>query len=68
APDEREMGRITSSARSPQLQRTVALAYIRYAYLEPGTRARVVLSERELEARVQSLPLVRGSWFTENAT
>ena len=66
APDGREMGRITSSAHSPQLQRTVALAYVRYAYLEPGTRARIVLPGREIEAHVAALPLVRGGWFVED--
>ena len=62
APDGKEMGRITSSARSPRLERTIALAYIRYAYLEPGTEAHIALNERQFKARVAALPMVRGSW------
>jgi folate-binding protein YgfZ len=59
--DGKEIGRITSSAFSPRLKRTIALGYIKYDYLAPGTQARVGAEERE--AVVTELPFVRGSWF-----
>jgi folate-binding protein YgfZ len=59
----KEIGWITSVARSPRLNRTIALGYVKYDYLEPGTRVRVLSNETELEARVTSLPFVSGSWY-----
>ncbi|HEY0320701.1 MAG TPA: aminomethyltransferase family protein [Pyrinomonadaceae bacterium] len=58
----KEIGWITSATRSPLLNRTVALGYIKYDYLQPGTRVRVVSNDAELEAHVAELPFVRGSW------
>ncbi len=62
AAEGKEMGRITSVTFSPRLERTIALAMIRYAYLAPGTEARVVTDQGEHPARVTALPFVRGSW------
>src|SRR5207253_11365184 len=39
--NDQEIGRVTSSTASPQLKRTVALAYVKYDYLNPGTNVRV---------------------------
>lgn len=60
--DDKEIGRVTSSAFSPQLERTVALAYVKYDYLEPGTSVKTFESEKQITATVAGLPLVRGSW------
>jgi aminomethyltransferase len=60
--DGKEIGRLTSVILSPQLNRTVALGYVKYDYLAPGTEVRVISHETELAARVVELPHVRGSW------
>jgi folate-binding protein YgfZ len=57
--DEKEIGRVTSSTFSPGLGRTIALGYVKYDYLEPGTRAKV----GESFGAISELPLVRGSWY-----
>ncbi|MFN2578801.1 MAG: folate-binding protein YgfZ [Pyrinomonadaceae bacterium] len=56
---DQEIGRVTSSTASPRLQRTIALAYIKYDYLTPGTRIRVAGTT----GVVTELPFVRGSWY-----
>ena len=62
----REVGRITSEVFSPRLGARVALAVVKYDYLQPGTELRVFAGEREVcAARVAALPLVRGSWYAE---
>lgn len=58
----KEIGWITSAAHSPSLNKTVALGYVKYDYLQPGTPVRVVSNEVEAEAHVSELPFVRGSW------
>lgn len=61
--DGREIGRITSITRSPQLRRTIALGIVKYDYLSPGTPVLVTLGEDdERAAQVAELPFVRGSW------
>jgi folate-binding protein YgfZ len=66
AVDGKEIGRLTSVAVSPRLQQTVALAYVKYDYLKPGTEVRVVTDEgTERAGVVAELPFVRGSWFDE---
>jgi folate-binding protein YgfZ len=64
----REIGRITSQVFSPRLGRRIALAVIKYDYLQPGTQVSVVAGEEAGEeevraARVAELPFVRGSWY-----
>jgi len=59
----KDIGRITSVAQSPGLQRTIALGYVRYEYLAPGTNLKIVSGEREAAATVKVLPFVRGSWY-----
>jgi folate-binding protein YgfZ len=61
---EREVGRVTSLVHSPRLDRRVALALVKYDFLEPGTPLRVYVGEEETcGAEVAALPLVRGSWY-----
>ncbi len=63
--DEKDIGRITSAIYSPRLDRTIALAYVKYDYLTPGTAVKVVGSDVEVAAQVTELPFVRGSWFEQ---
>jgi len=58
----KDIGRVTSVARSPRLKRTIALGYVRYEYLAAGTSVKVVSGELEVAAKVEALPFVRGSW------
>ena len=60
--DDKEIGRITSTALSPYLGRTIAMGYVKYDYLAPGTTVKVVSAEVQHLARVVDLPFVRGSW------
>jgi glycine cleavage system T protein len=62
SPDGKEIGRLTSVTFSPRLNRTIALGYVKYDYLAPGTEVRVASGAQELVARVAELPHVRGSW------
>lgn len=62
--DGKEIGRLTSTAVSPRLNKSIALAYVKYDYLAPGTEVRVAVGEEdERAAQVAELPFVRGSWF-----
>lgn len=63
--DDKEIGRVTSFAFSPRLERTVALGYVKYDYLEPGTSVKAVSGEKEFPATVAALPFIRGSWYGE---
>jgi folate-binding protein YgfZ len=68
AADSKEIGRITSSAFSPRLNKTVALGYVKYDYLAAGTQARVRVDDEERACVVTELPFVRGSWFDAGGT
>jgi folate-binding protein YgfZ len=60
--EDKEIGRITSSAFSPRLNRTIALGYVKYDYLKPGTSVKVDDAGHEQQtARVIELPFVSGS-------
>lgn len=60
----KEIGRLTSTAFSPRLNKSIALAYVKYDYLAPGTQVRVLAGEDdERAASVVELPFVRGGWF-----
>jgi folate-binding protein YgfZ len=61
--DAKEIGRLTSITFSPQLGALIALGYVKYDYLAPGTAVRVLASESELAAHVVEFPFVRGSWY-----
>lgn len=64
--DGKEIGRVTSAAFSPQLNKGIALAYVKYDYLAPGTAVSVVSAEGdERAALVTELPFVRGGWFDD---
>jgi folate-binding protein YgfZ len=67
AADNKEIGRTTSVTFSPRLGHRVALAYVKYDYLAPGTQTRVVTGDAERAATVAELPFVRGSWFDAGA-
>ena len=66
--DGKEIGRITSATFSPRLERTVALAYLRYDYLKPQTEVRIVVGDKERTAYVVELPFVRGTWYASTAS
>jgi folate-binding protein YgfZ len=63
--DDKEIGRLTSITFSPRLNRTVALGYVKYDYLAPGTSVKVVSAEKELPATVAEIPFIRASWYSE---
>jgi folate-binding protein YgfZ len=67
AADGKEIGRVTSSAFSPRLNHAVALGYVKYDYLAPGTEVQIISDEEERAARVHELPFVRGSWYEADA-
>jgi len=54
SPDGKPAGRITSATSSPKLEKTIALAYVRYDYLADGTELMV----GEVSAIVKDLPFV----------
>jgi folate-binding protein YgfZ len=65
--DQKEIGRVTSSTFSPQLNRPIALGYVKYDYLTPGTAVKVISSEHETSGAIAELPLVQGSWYDDGS-
>jgi folate-binding protein YgfZ len=63
--DDKEIGRVTSVAFSPRLNRTIALSYVKYDYLAPGTSVKVLAGEGEIPGQVAGLPFLRGSWYSD---
>lgn len=63
--DDKEIGRVTSHTFSPRLQTTIAMAYVKYDYLTPGTKVKVIAADKESTATVTALPFVRGSWYAD---
>jgi len=61
--DGKEIGKLTSTAFSPKLEATIALGYLRYEFLTPGT---TVVIEPEIQATTAELPFIRGSWYQDN--
>lgn len=59
SPDGKEIGRVTSATYSPKLDSPIALGYVRYEYLAPGTAVKA----GDVSGTVAELPLVRGSWY-----
>ena len=57
--DGKEVGRVTSAARSIALGRPIALGYVRREHFEPGTPVTVVDGAGEQPARVVALPFVQ---------
>jgi len=64
--DDKEVGRLRSVTYSPHLGRTIALGYVKYDYLAPGTEVKVISADGVLAARVATLPFVRGSWYDDS--
>jgi folate-binding protein YgfZ len=60
---DKDAGRTTSVTYSPRLGRSIALGYVKYDFLAPGTNVRVVQENIEHTAQVAELPFVRGSWY-----
>jgi len=56
-----EVGRITSVTDSPLLGRTIALGYLKYAYLAPGTEVKIITTETEFKAQVIALPFLQST-------
>lgn len=56
-----DIGRVTSATVSPKLG-GIALGYVRYEFLEPGTSVTV---DNDVSGTVTELPLIRGSWYDE---
>ncbi|MGH9905578.1 MAG: aminomethyltransferase family protein [Pyrinomonadaceae bacterium] len=63
--DGREIGRITSATLSPHLGRTIALGYVKYDYVTPGTAVKLSGSAGEIAAHVSELPFIRGRWYAD---
>src|SRR6266849_1955542 len=63
--EEKEIGRVTSSTLSPYLARTVALGYVKYDYLAPGTPVKVSVGDDEIKGTIADLPFIRGSWYPD---
>jgi len=63
--EEKEIGRVTSSTLSPYLARTVALGYVKYDYLAPGTQVKISVGDDEIKGTVADLPFIRGSWYPD---
>jgi aminomethyltransferase len=61
SPDNQEVGRLTSSTFSPRLNKSIALAYLKYSYLANGTVVNLSCTPN-VPASVVELPFVRGSW------
>ena len=59
--DGKEVGRITSVTFAPKLNRTVALAYLKYDYLTPGTEVKAGSVNQEFSGTVMELPFVRAT-------
>lgn len=60
--DDKEAGRITSATISPALNRTVALALVKYAYLAPDTELIIKHDDgTHVPARVVKLPHVQST-------
>lgn len=56
--DDKEIGWVSSSVFSPRLGRAIALGYVKYDYLAPGTEVKI----GGTAGAVAELPLVHGSW------
>ena len=56
--DDKETGRLTSVAYSPRLNQTLALGYLKYDYLTPGTEVKIAAAGGDVLATVAALPFV----------
>jgi len=60
--DDKEIGRLTSVTESPGLNKVIALGYLKYDYLMPGTEVKVVTGDRQFSGEVAALPFVARPW------
>lgn len=60
SPEGKNAGRITSTAFSPELNKRIALGYVRYEFLAPDTELKVISNGSEFTAKVVELPFVKG--------
>lgn len=58
SPEGKNAGRITSTAFSPHLNKRIALGYVRYEFLAPDTKLKVISNGSEFAAKVVELPFV----------
>ncbi|HLM00573.1 MAG TPA: glycine cleavage T C-terminal barrel domain-containing protein [Pyrinomonadaceae bacterium] len=56
SPEGKNAGRVTSVTYSPQLEKTIALAYVRYDFLAEETELKV--NDSSASARVKDLPFI----------
>jgi glycine cleavage system aminomethyltransferase T len=56
--DDKDIGRITSVTYSPRLNQTIALGYLKYDYLAPGTEVKIVAPGGAVKANVTALPFL----------
>ena len=64
----KEIGRVKSSTFSPRLNCAIALAYLKYDYIVPGTAVKIISADGETEGAVAELPFIRGSWYEDYRT
>lgn len=57
--DAKEIGRITSSVRSLSLGSTIALAFLKYGSVQPGSTVDIETANEAVPARVAELPFYR---------
>jgi glycine cleavage system aminomethyltransferase T len=41
----------------------IAMGYVKYDYLAPGTSVKIAADGGKISARVSELPFIRGSWY-----
>ena len=58
-----EIGRVTSATISPNLNQTVAMAYLKFDYLKIRTPIKVEIHGQMHEGVVDEIPLLRSSWY-----
>jgi folate-binding protein YgfZ len=60
--DGNEIGRVTSATISPNLNQTIALAYLKFDYLQMRTPIKVEIEGVLHEGAVDEIPLLRSIW------
>jgi folate-binding protein YgfZ len=61
--DGNEIGRVTSATISPNLNQTIAMAYLKFDYLKMRTPIKVEIDGAVHEGLVDEIPLLRSSWW-----
>jgi folate-binding protein YgfZ len=57
--DDKEIGRLASWIYSPHLGQTIGMGFVKYDYLNPDTKVRIIAGDEQLPARVTALPFVK---------